>query len=152
MHTSTYGYEQRVTLGSVFVPQFALESVLAPEMPREIQKRLGETGTSHARLAAGVYRTPFSGDDSGHVSLFKLRPYSAKASAVRHQSKSAAGRSELLLRARTNVRKVELFRTLSLDSTPHRSQAPTRLASAGELWIVWSLRLLLRGRGPLQFR
>jgi hypothetical protein len=44
MHASSYGYEQRVTLWSVFVPQFARESVLAPGIPREIQKRLGETG------------------------------------------------------------------------------------------------------------
>jgi predicted NACHT family NTPase len=44
MHTSTYGYDRRVTLWSVFVPQSARESVPVPEMPHELEKRLHGTG------------------------------------------------------------------------------------------------------------
>lgn len=45
-------------------------------------------------------------------------------------------------RVRHKVRKAGLFRRIFLGSKPHRSQALTHLASAGELWIVWSSRLL----------
>src|SRR5208283_1389159 len=68
-----------------------------------------------------------------------------------------SGMSSGTLKARTsiegaNLHQAEPFRTIFLDSRPHRSQVPTRLAFAAEPGTVWSSRLLLRGRGPLQFR
>jgi hypothetical protein len=44
MHTSTYQYDRKITLWSVFVPQVAREAAPVPEIPREVQRRLREEG------------------------------------------------------------------------------------------------------------
>jgi len=44
MHSSTYEFDRKVTLWSVFVPQTARESAPIPEIPPELQRRLREQG------------------------------------------------------------------------------------------------------------
>ena len=44
MHTSTYQYDRKITLWSIFVAQSARESAPVQEIPREIERRLLEEG------------------------------------------------------------------------------------------------------------
>jgi predicted NACHT family NTPase len=44
MHSSTYEFDRKVTLWSIFVPQSARESAPLPEIPPEVQRRLVDEG------------------------------------------------------------------------------------------------------------